>query len=75
MLRQILQALRFAVADFFDVPWQLVLIILGAIVVFLFDAYVRTVAGPMALWGLRTVLTVGAYFVLRAAFDSYSQRR
>ena len=43
MIRQICEALRFAVLDFFNVPWQAVVWMLTIVVLLIAFAYFRTV--------------------------------
>lgn len=74
MLRQILQALRFAFDDFFDVPWQGVAAMLVTVLLLCIYAYVRTVYTWNSSWALKGILLMGVFIALSAA-GNYLKRR
>lgn len=72
MLRQLRDAVRFAIADFFDVPWQGILTMLAFIAAIGIYGYLRLFY--FGAWGLRfAVLAVVA--VLAYAGTGYIRRR
>ncbi len=74
MLRQILQALGFAVADFFDVPWPGVAALSVAIFCLGAVAYARTIYGSSSHFALQMVLLLGALASIRAAKNYFNNR-
>lgn len=74
MLRQITQALRFAIADFFDVPAPAVAALLVAILFLVAGAYVRTIYGASSHFLLQMALLAGALIGIRAAINSFKRR-
>ncbi len=74
MLRQILQALRFSIADFFDVPARGVAALLVAVLFLVAGAYVRTVYGASShnLW--QWTLIAGALIALGIAGNHLKKR-
>ncbi len=74
MLRQLLQAIRFAIADFFAVPWPAVAAMLVLIVLLCAFAYLRIYHFALSQSWLGAVLFLGVFFVLSAA-GNYLRRR
>ncbi len=74
MLRQVLQALRFAIADFFDVPWQSVVAMLAAVLLLGLCAYVRTIYGASSHHVLQAMLLMGGLIGVSAAGNYFKRR-
>ena len=74
MLRQLRDALRFAIADFFDVPAWGVTIMLAVIALLIVLAYVRTTTTMSETGGLPMLLG-GSVLILLYAGDRFFRRR
>ncbi len=74
MLSQLLQALRFAIADFFAVPWPAVAALSVAVLCMGAFAYVRTVYSLSSHQMLQAALLMGALIGAYAA-GNYLKRR
>ena len=69
MLRQLRDALRFALADFFDVPRLGILVMLAVIALLVVLVWVRTTTSILQTGGLRMLLGIGVLIALWAARD------
>ena len=74
MLRQILQALRFAISDFFDVPWLGVAALAASILFLVANAYIRTIYGVSSHRMVQWALIAGALLALLAAGNHLKNR-
>ena len=74
MLRQLLQAARYAIADFFDVSWPAVAAMLAVIALLCVFAVLRTQHFALANSGPGALLFLGVWVALYAA-RNYLRRR
>ncbi len=74
MLRQLYDALRFAIADFFDVPWQAVIAMLTVTGLLSAYAFVRTNYSWNSHQLLQLSLLAGAFIVLAIAGKTLNRR-
>ena len=74
MLRQLLQALRLSIADFFDVPWPAVAAMLAMIVLLCAYAYLRTNYFALSYGVPGKLLWLGVFIALGVA-GNYLRRR
>ncbi len=74
MLRQLRDALRFAIADFFDVPVAGVLTMLALIAVLVALVTIRTTTTMLETGGLRTLVGIAALLLLVAAGQTIRRR-
>ena len=74
MFRQLYDALRFAISDFFDVPWQGVAALFATVLFLIAAAYVRTIYGTSSHSILQWALITGALLALFAAGNHLKKR-
>ena len=74
MLRQLLQALRLSIADFFDVPWPAVAAMSAVVFCLGASAYLRTIYGASSHFGLQAMLLLGALIGVYAATNYFKRR-
>lgn len=74
MLRQILQALRFAIADFFDISWLGVAALLVVIVLLGIIAFIRTNYSWNSHQLLTLLLFAGVFIALAVAGKTLNHR-
>lgn len=74
MLRQLLQALRYAIADFFDVPWPGVAALLAVVSCLVARAYIRTIYGASSHNISQGLLMMGALIGIYAAKNHLKKR-
>ena len=74
MLRQLLQAARYAIADFFDVSWQAVAAMLAVIALLCAFAVLRTQHFALANGGPGAALLLGVFIALGIAGNHLRRR-
>ena len=74
MLRQIIQALRYSIEDFFNVPWPAVAALLAVVILLGFGAYLRTIYGVSSHFALQMLLLLGACVGLAITKNGFKKR-